>query len=185
MILLPRHPTKIGPHLMPACRQSISKWFPNAYKPPDTETESPEELLKRKRSEFWTRTRLTFLMFLSFLTVIAVCFHPNQWTISSIAQIARNVPPVLLKLVFPTPLQCGHVWVLMLVVCIKVGMFKEILGVCLPLHSRREKSSHLIGPDSVPGFPLPSAQKSILLRIQACQIAARDGAPSSQECATR
>jgi len=36
-------------------------------------------------------------------------------------------------------MQCGHVWVLMLVVCIKVGMFKEILG----LKRDREKDKRL------------------------------------------
>jgi phosphatidate cytidylyltransferase len=75
--------------------QVTSKWFPNAYKAPEEPVESAEEIAIRKRQEFWTRTRWTFAMFLSFMFVIA----------------------------------SGQAFVAALVVCIKIGMFYEILAL--------------------------------------------------------
>ena len=75
--------------------QATSKWFPNAYKAPGNENQSAEDEVRRKKAEFWTRTRWTFAMFLSFMFVIA----------------------------------SGQLYVMALVVCIKVGMFKEILAL--------------------------------------------------------
>jgi len=62
---------KVDPHVNFENLQHTSKWFPNAYKPPEETEETPEELAKRKRSEFWTRTRWTFAMFVAFLAFIA------------------------------------------------------------------------------------------------------------------
>jgi phosphatidate cytidylyltransferase len=75
--------------------QTTSKWFPNAYKAPEQPEETEQEMAVRKRQEFWTRTRWTFAMFLSFMFVIA----------------------------------SGALYVAALIVCIKVGMFYEILGL--------------------------------------------------------